>query len=92
MTGLSEGLHPRGDVAEEWFDDAVLIWDPTTRRLHHLDLHAAAIWAELDGRPVADVVATLADQFAVGPEVLHEDVVAVCDRLLAEGLVTRTST
>lgn len=89
---LSSVLRRRSGLVLESFDDALLIWDETSTRLHHLDLPAALIWDELDGRrPLDAVSAVLAAEFATSPDQLAADVLAVARRLLDEGLVVDTS-
>lgn len=75
------------DLTVESFDDAVLIWDGTRRVLHHLDVLAALVWDELDGRCLSVVANDLAGQFSAEIVRVSDDVLALARRLQDEGLV-----
>lgn len=77
---------PVDGLVVEAFDDAVVIWHEARGRLHHLDRAAATVWAELDGRTIAQVAEDLAPRFEAGASLLA-DLITLCDTLLAEGLV-----
>lgn len=86
--GLGTVLHPRPGLLTEEFDDAVLIWDDATHQLHHLDLAAALVWEELDGRrSVQDIADELAGDLETPLDVLRADLVAIARQLVELGLV-----
>lgn len=77
-----------GHLVVESFDDALLVWDDRTGRLHHLDQLAALVWDELDGhRSVSAVATDLQDLFPDAGAQLRDDVLALVHQLAAEGLV-----
>ena len=81
-------LSRRPGLVVEGFDDAVLIWDESSARLHHLDLWAAVVWEELDGfRPLSALSRDLADEFSASRERLADDLLTVAGKLLKECLV-----
>ena len=86
--GAAAVLTPRAHLVVEHFDDALLIWDDEAGLLHHLDLPAAIVWEELDGRPLGEVCRGLAAEFGSDGGRVHEDVLALAGRLVADGLVT----
>ncbi len=86
MTSPEQVLVPRPELVAEWFEDALLVWDEASERLHHLDLRAALVWAELDGRPIGVVADALSRDFSEAA--VRQDVLTLCDRLLTEGLLT----
>ncbi|MGH8893622.1 MAG: PqqD family protein [Actinomycetes bacterium] len=79
---------PRPDLVVEEFDDAVLVWDESGGKLHHLDLFGAIVWEELDGvRSLAQLASDLAADFATtGPAVI-DDLLELTGRLRSEGLI-----
>lgn len=83
---------PRVGLVVEAFDDAVLIWDGECRRLHCLDMWAAVIWEELDGRrEIGQIASELAEELGISRARLAADISAVARRLVREGLVTATT-
>lgn len=82
-------LARRVGLVVETFDDAVLIWDSERRRLHRLDLWAAVIWEELDGRrEIGQMAVELAREFGISPACVTADLPAFARRLVRERLVT----
>jgi hypothetical protein len=78
----------RDDLAIETFDDAVLIWDEAARRLHHLDLLAAIVWEELDGRrDLRAVSEDLSRDFPTSSDQIADDVLGLARNLHDEGLL-----
>ena len=76
------------DLVVETFDDALLVWDDDTAKLHHFDVHAAVVWEELDGHStIAEVATKLAREFGASPADVSADVLAVARLWAAEGLV-----
>ena len=72
----------------EVFDDAMLVWDEETQKLHHLEVIASSVWDELDGhRTLGTISETLADRYATEPEQIRTDVLALVTRLHDEGLL-----
>jgi hypothetical protein len=88
VTGGATVLRPREGLAIESFDDAILIWDESAQKLHHLDMLSATVWEELDGRPLEEIAQILADAFAADPALVRRDVLTLGNTLLTEGLVT----
>jgi hypothetical protein len=80
-------LLPVPQLVVEAFDDALLIWDESGGKLHHLDLPAAIVWEELDGRSLAEVADGLAAEYETDLSLVRSDVLTLGDRLLTEGLV-----
>jgi hypothetical protein len=78
---------PRPGLVVEGFDDALLIWDGGRRQLHHLDLLAAVVWDELDGRSLAAVAADLAADFGAPAAAIRDDLVTLSERLVADHLL-----
>lgn len=73
----------------EVFDDAMLIWDEETGKLHHLEAVASTVWCELDGeQPLRAIAAGLTDRYAGDPVQIRGDVVALVGQLHEEGLLT----
>ena len=84
--------HPRArdDVVFRQLDDQWVIFDPTTDRLHALNLTAALIWTECAGERdvvgIADQVAAAFDPPASLDGVLR-DVTATVERFREQGLL-----
>ena len=72
----------------EVFDDALLVWDEETQKLHHLEVIASTVWDELDGhRTLGTISETLADRYTTDLEQIRADVLALVSRLHDEGLL-----
>jgi hypothetical protein len=71
----------------EAFDDAVLIWDHGRETLHHLDLQAAVVWHELNGRSLGEIATALALDFGADELLVRRDLLTLGDTLLTQGLV-----
>ena len=81
---------PRRAAATETLelDHEAILLDPRTDRIHQLNPQATVIWSVLDGEgTVGDLVADLAEAFAVEPVVLREDVHRLVEQLAAFGLL-----
>lgn len=79
-------------VVEE-FDDAVLLWDEQRSRLHQLNLVAAVVWEELDGRhTLAEICRRLADDLGGDDARIRADVLRLAETLLSEGLLQLADT
>ena len=87
MTAPESILRPVPGLVVEWFEDAILVWDESVQKLHHLDPLAATVWSELDGRHLADIAAALAAEFGVSDDVVRRDLLTLGDTLLTQGLV-----
>ncbi len=65
----------RTDVAEEWIEKEVFIYDhASSDEVHNLNSGAALIWLLCDGtRDVNSIASTIAEEFDLaGNQVLHE--------------------
>lgn len=80
-------LLPSPGLVVELFDDARLIWDESGVQLHHLDLLAATVWEELDGRTLGEIATGLAQDFATDVALVRRDILTLGDTFLTEGLV-----
>jgi hypothetical protein len=87
MTDSESVMSPRLGLDVQNFADAMLIWDQAGQRLHHLDQLAALVWEELDGRTIGAIASSLAELFDAPAEPIEADMITLCDRLLAEGLL-----
>ncbi len=80
----------RDDVVFRQLDDDWVIFDPTTDRLHSLNLSAALIWSHLTGEmdleEIAAAVGATFDPPVSGDRMLGDVEVAVA-RFRAEGLL-----
>ena len=77
------------DTAARLIDDKVFVLNPETSELHALNEVGARIWELADGvRPVADIVATIEQEYDVSTQSAQADVAGFLDELVAKGLVT----
>jgi PqqD family protein of HPr-rel-A system len=65
-----------------------VLYDERSGMVHHLNASACAIWMLLDGRPVSDIVATLAQATGTAPGDIRRDVLQTIVELEAAGLLT----
>jgi hypothetical protein len=79
-------LVPVAGLTVESFDDALLVWDESRKKLHHFDRLAAAVWQELDGRSLAEVASTLAADLGADESLVRHDLLTLGNVLLTEGL------
>lgn len=71
--------------------DELVLYDPDRGRAHRLNRSAAAVWEGLQaGLAGDDLVAVLAEAFAVEPAAVATDVATMLDVLAGEGLVAGT--
>ncbi len=83
----------RDDVVLRQLDDQWVIFDPSTDRLHTLNLTAALVWTHLTGALTTDGIANeVAGAFgsSVAIERVREDVASAIERFRAEGLLQRS--
>jgi hypothetical protein len=87
---------PRADLASVVLDDEMVVYDSTTRTLHHLNPTATLVWQRCDGvRTVDAIAASIAQTLARdgaggpagGPDEIHADVAALVDELSAAALL-----
>lgn len=79
-------------VLSATLDDETVLYDVASGRPALLNITAAAVWAELDGRrTVEEIVTLLADRFASSREVVAAGVVETLSVLVDRGLVCLTS-
>lgn len=79
---------PAPALQVEVFDDALVIWDVDKEKLHHLDGIASTVWGEFDGDRTLDAISeVLAGRYSTERRQIQQDVVALVERLLDEGLV-----
>lgn len=78
----------KASVAAVELDGELVVLDLDAGSLHHLDPLATVIWACLDGTgTVAEIVTDLAEVFGADQDMVETDVVALVERLDAEGLL-----
>ncbi len=77
----------RSDVHEYAIDGELLLLDPTTQTLFHLNSTAASLWHMCDGRPLRDAVRLLASAHDEEFDTVMEHVNAVIDVLAIGGLL-----
>jgi PqqD family protein of HPr-rel-A system len=77
--------HPSIETAV--FGTEAVLYDERSGRVHYFNASACAIWLLLDGRPVAEIVDTLAQTTAFPPDEIRRDVLQAIDQLEAVGLL-----
>lgn len=89
MITESSVIAPREHLVVEGFDDALVIWDEHSAKLHRLDLFAAVVWDQLDGRrTIREVTEGIAEDIPPPTDGLGEAVMELLQRLTTEGLVS----
>ncbi|MCB1250925.1 MAG: PqqD family peptide modification chaperone [Acidimicrobiales bacterium] len=79
---------PSPGVLAATIGDELVLYDPDRGRAHRLNRSAAAVWEGLQaGLSGDELVAVLADAFAVDPAAVATDVATMLDVLAGEGLV-----
>ena len=87
---MTQRPRARDDVVFRPLDDEWMIFDPTTDRLHALNLTAALIWTSCDGQhDLAQIAADVADAFGPPAEsdAVADDVQHTVARFRREGLL-----
>jgi len=80
----------RPDAVFRQLDDDWVIYDPTTNRLHVLNLSAALVWTHCTGeRDTREIVEAIRGAYASAPPTaeIERDVSATLDQFRAEGLL-----
>lgn len=81
-------LAPRPLLQCSSVDGELIVFDPASRRFHHLNPTAAAVWEELDGeRTLQDVAKTLAAAYDTDEETVQNDVRALAAEFESQHLV-----
>lgn len=78
---------PRADVVVEELEGELVLLDPTTGDLHHLDASATLVWKSLDGRDLDSVLDQLSRTVRLERSRLARDVMDTIDRFLELGLL-----
>jgi hypothetical protein len=80
------------DAVWREIDGRVVIISLEDGRIRTLNPTAAALWTDLDDRPIAALVARLSEQFPSRPEAeLRADVEAFVEDLVGRGMATVTA-
>lgn len=87
MDDADAPLRTRTDVVVEELDGELIVLDPSTGDLHHLDQSATLVWRNLDGCDQASVVERISTLLGVDRARLEEDVGATIERLVDLGLL-----
>jgi len=77
----------RRDVLVEELGGELVLLDPATGDLHHLDASATLIWVNLDGSDIESVLERVSRTVAVERSVLESDLRDTIDRFLDLGLL-----
>jgi hypothetical protein len=81
-------LHPRDDLATVALDGELVVYDPRTHELHHLNASAALVWQHCDGRrTVDDIAAAIASTGDADRAMVRADVARVIADLVAATLL-----
>lgn len=90
MTSDDDRPRARADVVFRQLDEEWVLYDPTSNRLHALNLTAALVWAECTGdHSVQAIAARVREAFASAPPAsdVTGDVTETIERFRAEGLL-----
>jgi hypothetical protein len=86
---LSSRYRTDSEVSFQKLENATVIVHLGTGRIHHTNATGSRIWELIDeGRSLAEVVETLAAEFAVPPEQLRRDVEEFVGRLSSEKMIS----
>jgi len=81
-------MKPRANLAVRDVDGEIVIFDRAGERVHQLNPTAAFVWSTLDGRTGSDeIVARVAERFAVEAAVAARDVQSLLEQLAALNLL-----
>lgn len=78
--------HPSIETAV--FGTEAVLYDERTGTVHHLNASAYAVWELLDGRPLGDVIVTLAQMTGLPPGHIQRDVARTMIEFRDAGLLT----
>jgi hypothetical protein len=80
--------HPRDDLATVALDGELVVYDPATHELHHLNTSATLVWQHCDGRrTVDDIAAAIASSGDADRATVRADVARVVADLVAATLL-----
>lgn len=73
---MSDQDHPTRNASVETvvLGNEAVLYDERSGTVHHLNPSACAVWMLLDGRPLAEVVAALADRTGAARAEIERDV------------------
>jgi Coenzyme PQQ synthesis protein D (PqqD) len=89
-TELTIGSQPaaRDDLTVVELDGEAVVYDPKSGHLHHLNATATVVFALMDGTAtVQESVDAISKAFAVRPEVIESDVLAILRGFAAADLI-----
>lgn len=83
-----QGLKKRSDLLIEEIEDEVVIYDPRTHRVHHLNPMASIIWELCDiFRDSKDIAKEIVDILQTDPLKVEKDVQETLKQLQEKGLL-----
>lgn len=82
----------RADVLELDMGDGVVLYDPGSRLVHHLNPSASLLWSLSDGdASVGQLALEISEELHLEPSELHEQFVSLVAEMDALGLLTDAS-
>lgn len=83
-----QNLKKRPDLLVEEIEDEVVIYDPRTHRVHHLNPMASIIWELCDiSRDSKDIAKEIVDVLQTDPLKVEKDVLETLGKLQRKGLL-----
>ncbi|MBI2470540.1 MAG: PqqD family protein [Planctomycetes bacterium] len=83
-----QGLKKRADLLVEEIEDEIVIYDPRTHRVHHLNPMASIIWELYDVSPTPrDIAKEIVDVLKTDPANVEKDVLETLGKLQGKGLL-----
>gem|GEM_PF-2622237 len=81
-------IHQANHVLSRALDDDLVVYDPVTDQVSHLDAVAHVVWQHLAGTPTfAELIDALIAIFDVDTDVISRDVAALLDGLIEKQLI-----
>lgn len=81
-------LKKRGDILVEEIEDEIVIYDPKTHYVHHLNPMASIIWELYDATPShKDIAKEIVAVLKTDPSKVEKDVLETIDQLRGKGLL-----
>lgn len=81
-------LRKRPDLLVEEIEEEIVIYDPRTHRVHHLNPMASIIWDLYDASPSPqDIAKEIVDVLRTDPAVVEKDVREILHQLQKKGLL-----
>lgn len=81
-------LKKRGDILVEEIEDEIVIYDPKTHYVHHLNPMASIIWELYDVTPShKDIAKEIVAVLKTDPSKVEKDVLETIDQLRGKGLL-----